>query len=82
MSTMPAFQGGLQPVARTTAFGRVRRRSTPTTSARFAVWSGTSFAAPLMAGAVAAALLEEPESSVEPDGRLRRPLAGTGLGRG
>ena len=52
MSTMPpGFQGGLEPVARTKAYQRVRESIDPDNfSAGFALWSGTSFAAPLFAG--------------------------------
>jgi len=67
MSTMPPFQGGLQPTAKTWVDGRLResvdpddfrsgRRRDGEQRGGFGVWSGTSFAAPLMAGALAAAM--------------------------
>ena len=57
LSTVPKFQGGLQPVARAVAFDRVRENIDPDDfRGGFGVWSGTSFAAPLMAGRLAAHL--------------------------
>jgi subtilisin family serine protease len=68
MSTIPAFQGGLQPLARTEAYQRVRESIDPDDfSSQFALWSGTSFAAPLFAGRLAARLGDIPADPSQDD---------------
>jgi hypothetical protein len=60
VSTIPPFQGGWQPSVRTEAYQRVRETLDPDDYAGlFAIWSGTSFAAPLLAGRLAEAISPE-----------------------
>jgi hypothetical protein len=67
---MPPFRGGLQPTVKTWVDGRLResvdpddfsagRRPDGGQRGGFGLWSGTSFSAPLMAGALAAAMSKE-----------------------
>ncbi|MFP5407287.1 MAG: S8 family serine peptidase, partial [Gammaproteobacteria bacterium] len=58
VSTLPKWNGGFLPVARVTYEDRVREGFDPDNFASgFGTWSGTSFAAPLLAGRIATALL-------------------------
>lgn len=68
VSTMPeTFDGGFQPEGKTTALGRVRASLDPDSyRAGFAVWSGTSFAAPVVGAEIAQALLQASESGAYP----------------
>jgi serine protease len=77
MSTMPPFRGGLRPTAQTWVEGRLRESVDPDdfSSGRrpdggqrggFGLWSGTSFAAPLMGGALAAAMSKALMNRVDP----------------
>ena len=58
VSTMPVtFHGGLRPVQRTQAAGKIREALDPDDyTSGFAVWSGTSFAAPVLAGRLASSM--------------------------
>lgn len=74
LSTTPATQGGLQPIARVTAYGLDRETIDPDDSTSgFAVWSGTSFAAPYVAAAIAERLqgdlpaADQPHQQADPD---------------
>ncbi len=71
LSTMPvSFEGGLQASAATTAHGRRRASIDPDDySSGFSIWSGTSFAAPLLAGQLAAELADP---AVLPDDPVKR----------
>lgn len=81
VSTMPdTFHGGLTPVSTSVAFGRRRSTIDPDDyRSGFAVWSGTSFAAPTVAGRLAEELLRDNDSLLATDppavvGRARRVL--------
>jgi subtilisin family serine protease len=76
MSTMPPFEGGRQAVARLAIDGRVRESIDPddyrgAVGSRFrggfGLWSGTSFAAPTVAGALAALMSPHLMDARRPD---------------
>lgn len=83
MSTMPAFEGGLLPIARTESPWGLREDLDPddfTTGldpnerlGGFGLWSGTSFAAPMLAGRIAESLIgQQQDRGDDGDGRLGR----------
>jgi subtilisin family serine protease len=75
MSTTPAFEGGLQPVARTKVFNRVRDTIDPDDfRGGFGVWSGTSFSAPLLAGTLAILATDAARAGHTPPPHAIRPL--------
>ena len=68
MSTIPPYDGGLLSMAATKAYGRKRSCIDPDDfRGGFAVWSGTSFAAPLFAGRLAAQILPHLPKGTSPD---------------
>jgi subtilisin family serine protease len=76
LSTFPAFDGGAQAVTRRDAFGQRRESLDPDDfSAGFAVWSGTSFAAPLVSGTIARMLDEAGGLDEQPDAAARAARA-------
>ncbi|WP_109508601.1 S8 family peptidase [Nocardioides speluncae] len=69
VSTMPdTFHGGLTPVSTSDNFGRRRSTIDPDDyRCGFAVWSGTSFAAPTVAGRLADELLRGDDGGLQAD---------------
>ena len=68
-STMPVtFSGGLEPVARWEYDGRPREALDPDDyKGGFGLWSGTSFAAPVVAGKIAQQMIDHMEKSGKVD---------------
>ena len=68
VSTIPtSFDGSHLPEARTLAAGRIRASLDPDNfCAGFAVWTGTSFAAPIVAAEIAEALRDASEDGTHP----------------
>ncbi|MCU1423382.1 MAG: hypothetical protein JWN36_3033 [Microbacteriaceae bacterium] len=76
VSTAPASPGGSQPIARTIAYSRTRETIDPDDySSGFAVWSGTSFAAPVIAGRVAAAIGLAGGTPTSAEDRVKRAIS-------
>lgn len=66
LSVSPAFRGGLQAAVRDDRYGYRRETIDPDDySGGFALWSGTSFSAPYVAGMLAAAITERVMSGTE-----------------
>jgi subtilisin family serine protease len=79
VSTMPPFQGGYEPMARTSKTGRTREAIDPDDfTGGFGVWSGTSFSAPIAAALVAQALLGQ----LELNGQIEDAVTAVAKGRG
>jgi subtilisin family serine protease len=77
-STMPPFQGGFEPVARTSYDDRVRESLDPDDfTGGFGIWSGTSFSAPIAAGLIARRLW----GKVDRSGKVDAPAAAIGVAK-
>jgi len=86
MSTCPAFEGGLRAVSRTRTFGRMREEVDPDDfRGGFGRWSGTSFAAPVLAADLASSIQGDLELGDDTSSALTRAWsaieATTGIAR-